>query len=67
MRKHSKAIPEVMALIAVLLAAPATMASRHPAAKRGPQRIEREVRHELVMLPFYGVFLVTNNWRVEKG
>jgi hyperosmotically inducible protein len=30
-------------------------ASRPPSA-RGQQRLEREVRHELVLLPFYGVF-----------
>ena len=27
-----------------------------PATARGQQRLEREVRHELVLLPFYGVF-----------
>jgi hyperosmotically inducible protein len=27
-----------------------------PGSDRGRQRLEREVRHELVMLPYYGVF-----------
>jgi hyperosmotically inducible protein len=34
--------------------APAQEANRSTAGK--PNRLEREVRHELVMLPYYGVF-----------
>jgi hyperosmotically inducible protein len=46
--------------IAVLLVLGATggawgQANRPPSA-RGQQRLEKEVRHELVLLPFYGVF-----------
>lgn len=39
-------------LIAVLAAAGSAAAE----SKRARERLEREVRHELVMLPFYGVF-----------
>jgi hyperosmotically inducible protein len=34
----------------------ATAEDNRPASGRGEQRIAREVRHELVMLPYYGVF-----------
>ena len=38
------------AVMATLLVSPALMASK------GPKPIEEQVRHELAMLPFYGVF-----------
>ena len=34
---------------------------------RAVERIEKEVRHEILMLPFYGVFSVTNNLAVAKS
>ena len=40
---------------ALLLAASLAQAQR-PLSEKGRARIEREVRHELVMLPYYGVF-----------
>jgi len=39
----------------ILAAAPAPAADQ-AASSRGTERIVREVRHELVMLPYYGVF-----------
>jgi len=30
--------------------------ANRPPSERGQQRLEKEVRHELVLLPFYGVF-----------
>lgn len=51
----------VFAVIAVVVLAgvfalPLPAAQRRPISPRGQARIEREVRHELVMLPFYNVF-----------
>jgi hyperosmotically inducible protein len=43
----------------VLLSAlwsPALGQQRRPMSEKARQRLEREVRHELVMLPYYGVF-----------
>ena len=40
----------------VLVPAMATAAANQAASSRGTERIIREVRHELVMLPYYGVF-----------
>lgn len=48
-----------MSLVAVvLLGANGALAAEYnqTAAERSKNRLEREVRHELVMLPFYGVF-----------
>jgi hyperosmotically inducible protein len=42
----------VLTLLAVIAAAAANQAG----SSRGAERITREVRHELVMLPYYGVF-----------
>jgi len=42
----------VLTLFAVIAAAGANQAG----SSRGTERIAREVRHELVMLPYYGVF-----------
>ena len=43
-------------LLPVLLALAAVAPAQHPPSERGRMRIEREVRHELVMLPYYTVF-----------
>ena len=53
-------------LTAALMAAPLTQVLAQPASARGRARLEREVRHELVMLPYYSVF---DNlaYRVEGG
>lgn len=40
----------------VLVPAIATAAANQAGSSRGTERITREVRHELVMLPYYGVF-----------
>ena len=40
----------------VLVPAIAAAAANQAASSRGTERIVREVRHELVMLPYYGVF-----------
>jgi len=40
----------------VLVPAIGTAAANQAASSRGTERIVREVRHELVMLPYYGVF-----------
>ncbi len=44
----------VMALALALATSGA--AAQRKASERGVQRLQREVRHELVMLPYYGVF-----------
>ena len=56
MRSHSRRIPILMILAAMLIAAPAEIWSQHPAPDKAQGRIEREVLHELRMLPYYGVF-----------
>src|SRR5438093_302716 len=56
MRNHINKTPLVIALFAMLIAAPATIWSQHSETGKSQDRIEREVRHELVMLPNYGVF-----------
>lgn len=38
------------------LAAPIAAAQQRGGSERGQARIEKEVRHELLMLPYYGVF-----------
>lgn len=43
-------------LLAVASAAATWAQANRPPSARGQQRLEREVRHELVLLPFYGVF-----------
>lgn len=47
----------LVGLTAVVLCAPGYAAdSRHNPSNKGLSSIEREVRHELVMLPYYGIF-----------
>jgi hyperosmotically inducible protein len=43
-------------LLFALIAAPAALSADERPSSRGAERITREVRHELVMLPYYGVF-----------
>lgn len=43
-------------LLAAVLALGTGCAAFAQPAERSPSRVEREVRHELVMLPYYGVF-----------
>ncbi len=52
MYSHKLSIP--FALLAVAIAGSA--AQSHQPSERARANIEREVRHELVMLPYYGVF-----------
>ena len=56
MRNHFYKIPVLMVLAGVLFAAPADIWSQSPATYGKQDRLEREVRHELLMLPYYGVF-----------
>lgn len=42
--------------LAAAVAVPFAMAAQRPMSPKGQARIEREVRHELLMLPYYGVF-----------
>jgi hyperosmotically inducible protein len=42
--------------LATVLAAQASLAQQTPTADKTTQRIQKEVRHELVMLPYLGVF-----------
>jgi len=51
MRRHL----QTWVLCLILVPAIVTAADR-AGSSRGPERIAREVRHELVMLPYYGVF-----------
>jgi hyperosmotically inducible protein len=48
----------------LLLVSLAVAGSRAAAPSRGHERLGREMRHELVMLPFYGVF---DDFAVEGG
>jgi hyperosmotically inducible protein len=54
MQAHAKVV--LTASIMFGLAVTATAQTNRPASNRGAARIEKEVRHELVTLPFYGVF-----------
>jgi hyperosmotically inducible protein len=45
----------LLAVVAVVVLQGSLMAQR-PISPRGEERIMREVRHELIMLPWYGVF-----------
>ncbi len=57
MRNQFERIPILILFAAMLFAAPAKIwAAQHPIADKGVERLQREVRHELVMLPYYGVF-----------
>jgi hyperosmotically inducible protein len=51
---YSRRLSILSALLAAVVAGSAAQ-SNQP-SERGRARIEREVRHELVMLPYYGVF-----------
>ena len=42
--------------LGALLLAGMSWSQGRPASNRGQERLEKEVRHELVMLPYYGVF-----------
>ena len=42
--------------VAILLAVSLTFAQQNPPSDKAVQRIQREVRHELLMLPYLGVF-----------
>jgi hyperosmotically inducible protein len=52
-KRCSKATLLLVAILTVLVAEPAAARNASPPA-RG--RLERQVRHELIMLPYYGVF-----------
>ncbi len=45
-----------LVLLAALILAPMATWAQRPTSGRGRDRLERAVRHELVMLPYYGVF-----------
>jgi len=51
----SKLLAFLVGIVAVCLAVSAQDAQREPSA-RAQERITREVRHELLMLPYFGVF-----------
>ena len=53
--KRASVVIQCALLFLTLLAGPALFAQR-PVSPRGQERLIREVRHELVMLPFYNVF-----------
>ncbi|MBZ5514426.1 MAG: BON domain-containing protein [Acidobacteriia bacterium] len=55
MNANSKRIPTIV--LGTLVAASALSAqTKHGVPERASERIAREVRHEIVMLPYYGVF-----------
>jgi hyperosmotically inducible periplasmic protein len=61
MKKSAFAILHTLAVVAILLTvlsrtSPAQAAQGAPLDQKSYDRITHEVRHELVMLPFYGVF-----------
>ena len=51
-----KKLSLIIAALTLAFAIPAGAWPDHPISPQAQQRLEREVRHELVMLPFYGVF-----------
>jgi hyperosmotically inducible protein len=55
MRNYLKQLSALAVLFATLNSLPAK-ASDRPTTAKSEDRITREVRHELVMLPYYGVF-----------
>jgi osmotically-inducible protein OsmY len=63
-----KILQKVSLVAVVLLGANNAVAAENnrPPSERGQARLEREVRHELVMLPFYGVF-DNFEYKVEGG
>ena len=56
MKMHFQKFPMLLVLAAMLLAVPNQGWSDRAPSAAGQDRIAREVRHELVLLPFYGVF-----------
>lgn len=46
----------LLSALAVLVLASTTVAAQMNDAERRRQRLEREIRHELLLLPYYGVF-----------
>jgi hyperosmotically inducible periplasmic protein len=56
MRTLAHRIQMLLVLAILLVAAPTTIWSQRPDTGRAADRILREVHHELVMLPYYGVF-----------
>ena len=55
-RRWPVAASTIAALAAALLAAGPVLAQTEAGSARARERLERQVRHELVMLPYYGVF-----------
>ena len=56
MRNYLKPVLALTLFFATLISLPAKAALQHSSTPKAENRIEREVRHELVMLPYYGVF-----------
>lgn len=56
MRNQNKTIPLLIALFAMLISAPAKVWSQRHETGKAEDRMVREVRHELITLPYYGVF-----------
>jgi len=56
MIRHTGKLTLVALILSLSLAVPALPRDKHSLAKEGSSRLAREVRHELVMLPYYGVF-----------
>lgn len=46
----------LLAVLSLGLSCSIALLAQHPITPRGEERIAREVRHELIMLPYYGVF-----------
>jgi hyperosmotically inducible protein len=56
MRNYLKQISTLTLLFATLLSLPAKASLQRPTTAKAEDRIVHEVRHELIMLPYYGVF-----------
>ena len=56
MWNYLKQISALTLLFATLLSLPAKASLQRPTTARAEDRITHEVRHELIMLPYYGVF-----------
>ncbi len=56
MRNRFQKITWVIGLISFLITVPTGTWAQRPVSARAQRRLQREVRHKLIMLPFYGVF-----------
>ena len=57
MRNYLKQMSALTLLLGTLLSLPAKASLQRPTTAKAEDRIVHEVRHELIMLPYYGVLI----------